>query len=100
VAGFEEYIFVGGGVKNALWLAIVADILGIDARIAQGVDAAAGAAMLVGIGTGVFPNLSDAVQNRRKEEKTIRHDAANHEQYTHLFERYLTMKQAFDRIYS
>ena len=100
-ARFQDYIFVGGGTRNALWVAIVADILGIDGRINRQTDAAFGAAMLAGIGSGVFSSFSQADEVCQSGERLmVRHDPALHQRYSQIFKRYIDIKQAFDSLYS
>jgi xylulokinase len=100
-AQFEDYIFVGGGTRNALWVAIVADILGIDGRVNPQTDAAYGAAMLAGIGCGAFSSLGQAVEACQSSEKVmVKHDPALHQQYSKLLERYIEIKRALDSLYS
>jgi xylulokinase len=97
--GFESYIFVGGGVKNKVWLSIVADILGVDGEVAEQTDAAYGAAMLAGIGAGVFDSVAAAVDICTRDRPRVRHNPDNHARYSALFEKYVRMKQVFDALY-
>jgi len=90
---FNEYNFVGGGTKNQLWLSIVADVLGVRGRIPIHTDAAYGAAMVAGIGSGVFPNLEKAIEICHQFEKTIEFSAENHSQYEDLFQKYKKMSE-------
>jgi xylulokinase len=99
-ARFQEYVFVGGGTRNALWVAIVADILGIDGRVAGDMDAAYGAAMLAGIGSGVFSSVSQAAAVCHADEKVlVKHDPDVHQIYTGLFEHYVAIKHIYDGVY-
>jgi xylulokinase len=98
---FQKYVFVGGGTQNCLWVAIVADILGIDGHIKRQTDAAYGAAMLAGIGCGVFNSLGRAVEVCQTGEKvTVRHEPDLHQHYNRLFGRYIEIKNVFDGLYS
>ncbi len=97
--GFKEYLLVGGGTKNKLWLQIIADVLGIEARIPRHSEASFGAAMIAGIGIGLFADLDDAVGRCVRFDKTVRARSGNHGLYSRLFERYREMKRIFDRIY-
>lgn len=97
--GFEEYIFVGGGVKNVTWLEIVADILGIDARVAGQTDASLGAAMLAGVGAGVFRSLAEAADACATTWGVVRHTPERHQEYSRFFRQYRRMKQVFDNVY-
>jgi len=98
-AGFEEYVFVGGGTKNAVWLGIVADVLGVDGRVSANTDAAVGAAMLAGVGSGAFEDLHHAVALCSRVTGSIRHSPQNHARYNALFERYRSIKQTLDALY-
>jgi sugar (pentulose or hexulose) kinase len=52
----------GGGAKNAWWLQLMADICGIPIEVvAQDEPGAFGAAILAGVGRGVYPSVSAAV---------------------------------------
>ncbi len=97
--GFSEYIFVGGGVKNALWLRIVADVLGINGMVFSCADASLGAAMLAGIGKGVFKDFNEAIKRCRRVDKTVHHSPKNHRLYSELFEQYKELKIVFDKVY-
>lgn len=51
---------IGGGAKSALWRQIVADILGIEILLPKTTDASFGAALLAGVGIGVFMDTHSA----------------------------------------
>jgi sugar (pentulose or hexulose) kinase len=97
--GFEEYIFVGGGTRNVVWMGIVADILGVDGKIAGDADAALGAAMLAGVVSGVFTGISQAIEKCSHINTIIRHSPENHEAYDKLFDKYVRIKHVFDAAY-
>ncbi|HHW88238.1 MAG TPA: hypothetical protein GX400_18795 [Chloroflexi bacterium] len=64
-AGIEiaELHAVGGGARSALWLQLKADICNTALRVPLVTDAAClGAALLAGVGVGIYPDLSTAVQ--------------------------------------
>jgi xylulokinase len=96
---FREYLLVGGGTRNPVWVSIIADVLGIEARVPRRSEASLGACMVAGIGAGVFQDLEDAVRRCVRFERTVAADPANHRRYSELFQRYREMKQAFDRAY-
>jgi len=51
----------GGGARSALWRQIQADVYGHDAEIVEAEEGAAyGAALLAGVGTGVWPSVDAA----------------------------------------
>jgi xylulokinase len=52
----------GGGAKSACWRQIVADVLGVAVLLPRVTDASFGAALLAGVGTGLFTNERTAAQ--------------------------------------
>ncbi|MCL5987063.1 MAG: xylulokinase [Actinobacteria bacterium] len=96
--GFEENIFIGGGVKSKCWLSTVTDVLGIDGRVAASADAAYGASMLAGVGIGVFNDAEEAIRVCSKTEKYVKYNRENHKAYQKLFYEYKEIKEARDKL--
>ena len=62
-AHFDEVIASGGGTRHPLWLQLQADVFGLPVRRTQTPEAAAfGAALLAGVGVGVFDNIAQACE--------------------------------------
>ena len=62
-ASFDQVIASGGGTKHPLWLQLQADIFDMPVRTAQTPEAAAfGAALLAGVGAGVFEDVPQACE--------------------------------------
>lgn len=62
-ANFEQVIASGGGTRHPLWLQLQADVFGLAVRTTQTPEAAAfGAALIAGVGAGVFENIAAACQ--------------------------------------
>lgn len=58
----EELHAVGGGAKSGLWLRLKADICHVPLRVPHVTEAAClGAALLAGVGAGVYPDFQTAV---------------------------------------
>jgi sugar (pentulose or hexulose) kinase len=95
--GFKDNIFTGGGVRSKCWLSIVADVLGIDGAVSANTDAALGAAMLAGVGAGVFSNLEEAMSLSQYRDFYIKYSREYHEIYNDLFYRYKRLKEACDK---
>jgi xylulokinase len=57
----KEAIVFGGGAKSALWRAIIGDVLNLPLAWSPDVETASlGAAMLAGVGCGLFATLDSA----------------------------------------
>ncbi len=60
-ASFDRVIASGGGTRHPLWLQLQADVFGLPVHTTQTPEAAAfGAALLAGVGAGVFEDVSQA----------------------------------------
>lgn len=70
-----DYRLVGGGSRSRLWTQIVCDILGRDARVLKTADASLGAAMLAGIGAGLFADPAEAIERCVSFEREVRADS-------------------------
>jgi xylulokinase len=58
----DHFLIGGGGSQGALWRQIMASVLGVSLQTVEGKEhTAIGAAMLAGLGTHVFYDLSQAV---------------------------------------
>lgn len=58
---WDRVVLTGGGMKSPLWRSIVCDVLDVKASIAKA-DSLLGAAMMVGIGVGIYHNGEDAIK--------------------------------------
>ncbi len=87
-AAIDEMIVVGGGTRLRAWMQIKADVSCCRLHIADVSEAALlGAAMIAGIGSGVFANADDAVRAMSPRiGETIEPDAARHAIYHKLYE--------------
>jgi xylulokinase len=73
-AGVEivELHAVGGGARSPLWLQLKADICRVPLHVPQVTDAAClGAALLAGVGAGVYPDLETAVAQTVHLERRV-----------------------------
>nr|MCU0515080.1 FGGY-family carbohydrate kinase [Anaerolineae bacterium] len=68
----EEILLVGGGARSAFWAQLFADVTGRRIVIPAGSEfGARGAALLAGVGAGVYPSLAAAVQRAVHEGHTF-----------------------------
>jgi len=68
----DELYAVGGGARSSLWLQLKADICQVPLRVPHVTDAAClGAALLAGVGAGVYSDLQLAVAQTVHVERQI-----------------------------
>jgi xylulokinase len=82
----------GGGLSSPLWRTIVADTLGVGLQLAPGVGAARGAAVLAGLGVGLYADTEVGVDwaaqpIQSPSEAGVRSMAAPYALYTSLYPR-------------
>ncbi|MBO5755099.1 MAG: carbohydrate kinase [Clostridia bacterium] len=82
----------GGGAASDVWLQIKADILGrpITTLAAKEVGAC-GTCMMVAVGMGLYPNLSEAKKHFVTEKKTFTPNPEKHSAYQALYSAYRMM---------
>jgi len=85
----NDFRAVGGGSKSDAWVQLSADILGRPLSRPRVTEAGAlGAAMIAGVGSGVFGGYASAVEAMVKLERTFTPDMARHQRYAEWFGRY------------
>ena len=83
----------GGGGRGSLWLEIVASVLDLPLEVTRADDGAAyGAAVLGGVGAGVWGDAREAVETCVQVTRTI-------EPRAEWVERYAELQPAFRRVY-
>jgi xylulokinase len=82
----QMIIAAGGATRNPLWMQMKSDVMGIPIE-APGLHEATplGAAMLAGLGTGVYQNAGEAVAAVYKKGAFYEPDRAKHDYYTDLY---------------
>jgi xylulokinase len=91
--GFSTARLTGGGARSALWRQIVADVLDITVELPEVADASFGAALLAGVGIGLFKDeraAADVVRIVSRAEP----DAARAALYARGFPIYRDIQQA------
>jgi xylulokinase len=74
----ESIRLSGGGARSALWQQIQADIYGMPVDLVEADEGAAyGAALLAGVGTGVWPSVEQACDTAVRVAKRVQPDAKN-----------------------
>ena len=78
----------GGGARLDSWNQIKADVLGVPVIRVAGDATAAGAAMLAGIGTGVYRDADAATAAGFRPGSRVEPDSQNRERYDEIYARY------------
>jgi xylulokinase len=91
----DKLIVAGGAVRNDFWMQNKADIIGQPIEVPDVEDASPlGAAMLAGIGVGVYRDEKDAFEHVRKPGRTFEPDAAATAKYAEWFPIYKSLYPA------
>lgn len=91
--------FIGGGTKSTVWLNILADILGRNGVIPRATDASLGAALLAGIGTGIFSTVEEAQERFKGHVREVEHNKERAKVYRHLFKQYKEAHDLLEGVY-
>jgi len=95
-----DMMLTGGGAKSPLWRQMLADLYGCPVSIpASGEGAALGAAILAGVGTGVYSSLPEACGELIGKGETVMPNGKRGEEYAPFFalykQLYLSLKADF-----
>jgi len=94
----EEVRIIGGGAKSDLWRQIIADVLGLEVIMPKITDAAFGAAILGGVGVGIFPDEVSAVKKCVKVIGSNKPKKGNHQKYSKIFKIYKESQKVLAKI--
>jgi sugar (pentulose or hexulose) kinase len=90
----------GGQAKSALWCQIKADVLGRRVLVPEVLDAAVvGAAIIAGVGVGVFESFTRGAQEMVRLNLRFDPDGERHTRYASLYERYRALYPAVKKLY-
>ena len=85
----KEIRAIGGGAKSRVWQQILADILGEEINLLNVEEGPAfGAALIAGVGVGVYNSFAEAVNVIVKVKKTIVPRTQNTEKYNQFYQLY------------
>jgi xylulokinase len=99
----KEIRAIGGGVKSRVWQQILADVLGEEINLLNVEEGPAfGAALIAGVGVGVYSSFAEAVNRIIKVKKTIVpriKNAKRYNQYYQLYKKlYYNLKEDFKEL--
>jgi xylulokinase len=88
----KEIRVLGGGSRSAVWNQIKADITGRTVITMQNEEAAClGAALIAGVGTGIFANLESAVENMVNVKDRFEPDPNTKAVYEDMYGKYVDL---------
>lgn len=97
----DEMAIVGGGAKSPLWRQIIADATGVALLVPEVLEAGAlGAAILAGVGVGVYPSVQDAAARLVRIVERRTPDGARHRLYTRIYQVYRELEERVAPLYS
>ncbi|NMA07319.1 MAG: xylulokinase [Ruminococcaceae bacterium] len=101
----SDMIVTGGGGKSPLWRQMFADLYRCQVNtLSFGEGGALGAALLAGVGTGVYSSVEQATKGVVKKKSSIQPIEANAEFYLQYYELYKSLypilKSSFDQLSS
>jgi len=86
---------LGGAARSDLWLQIKADVLSTPIEVPQCSEAASlGAAMLAGVGVGVYSDLEQAAARTVRIERHFSPDSKNVSRYREVYNDYIKLFQS------
>lgn len=96
----ERLVAVGGATRNAFWMQSKADVVGKPIEVPQVEEATPlGAAILAGIGVGVYEDEQDAYERIRKPGRVYEPNAKLTAKYAEAFEAYRRLYPALREVH-
>ena len=90
---YDTIRLIGGGARSGTWRQIMADVLGRDVLVPVNGDASFGAALVAGVGVGLFADPAEAVTRCCHVLSAHAPSATNHRRYDELFDVYRAAQQ-------
>lgn len=92
---------IGGGARSRVWQQIIADIFNIPVDLLAVEEGPAyGAALLAGVGTGVFHSIAETDRELIKVEKTVEPRQAQAKKYQNIYSIYRSLYPTLQETYA
>ena len=96
----ETVRIAGGGARSAVWMQIFADALGAQVEVSEAEELGAmGAAMVAGVGVGVFQDMYRAVERFTHISRVYQPDPEKHTYYQKKYALYRRLIDALDPLW-
>jgi len=100
LSGVEAIVAVGGGARSALWVRIIADVVGMPLLVPRVLEAGAlGAAILAGVGVGVYGGIEEAAQRVVEIAARVEPDRSRQEAYERVYPLFLELERRVSPLY-
>ncbi len=97
----DSFVSVGGAANSVMWTQMKADVTGKTIQVpASDTATALGAALLAGVGVGLYPDFDTAVAKTVRIQRTHHPDPVRREQYRHAAARYLTLSRSMETVFA
>lgn len=97
----REIVTVGGGARSALWRQIIADATGACLLVPRVLEAGAlGAAILAGVGLGVYPSVQVAADRLVEIVEQREPEPASRALYSRIYRLYLELEERVAPLYA
>ena len=96
----KRIFLIGGGARSPIWSEIVCNVFDRPVAVPEPGDASFGAALLAGVGIGLFRDAREAVARCLRIDRTIEPDPAAAAAYAALFGRYRAIHDALAPVYA
>jgi xylulokinase len=96
----DEIRVTGGGARSRFWLQMIADVFGLPVRPVPGLNGGAiGAAILAGIGTGIYEDFEDAADRVIRTGRVLKPALKRTEHYQANYERFRELYQGMSGLF-
>ena len=93
----DNIILLGGGARSPIWCQIIADVTGIQVvTLNQSENASVGAALLAGIGSGIFQDLKTASEKCSEIKRKYLPDQLNQDGYNQMMRKYMLLSKCIE----
>lgn len=97
----KRLVLTGGATKSSLWTQMLTDIADRPVYVPEVTDpACVGAAMMAGVGCGLFRDTKEAVQRLKQPETAHMPDKENAQSYKSILDSYICEARMIKNIYS
>lgn len=97
----DEVRLIAGGAKSKFWRQVVADVFGLQIVIPKNTEGPAmGAAILAGVGTGVFGDFFETTERILPVASRIDPDPEAHERYNAIYAQFIGLYPALKKHYA